>query len=238
MASFADASDGRPSDGARPLVSGHGARAIDRRGPPTAVLALGALGVVYGDIGTNPLFAMREAFVAHHLPIEESTIIGLLSVIFWSLILVITVKYVTCVLRADNDGEGGILALVALLRGRGRDATTPWTRPWLLIILGILGASFLYGDGIITPAISVLAAVEGTEIAAPSLHAVVVPAAVVILVALFLVQRRGTASVGGMFGPVMLVWFVTIGVLGAAQIAGHPRRLRRGEPRYGRSRSS
>ena len=222
MASFADASDGRPSDGARPGVSDHRSGTIRGRSPATAVLALGALGVVYGDIGTNPLFAMREAFVAHHLPIDESTIIGLLSVIFWSLILVITVKYVTCVLRADNDGEGGILALVALLRGRGRDPTSPWTRPWLLIILGILGASFLYGDGIITPAISVLAAVEGTEIAAPSLHAVVVPAAVVILVALFLVQRRGTAAVGGMFGPVMLVWFVTIGLLGASQIAGYP----------------
>jgi KUP system potassium uptake protein len=186
----------------------------------TALLALGALGVVYGDIGTNPLFAMREAFEAHHLPIDEATIIGLLSVIFWSLILVITVKYVTCVLRADNDGEGGILALVALLRGR--DGAPPWTRGWLLVILGILGAAFLYGDGIITPSISVLAAVEGTEIAAPSLHAIVVPTAVAILIALFLVQRRGTASVGSMFGPVMLLWFATIALLGAIQIADRP----------------
>jgi KUP system potassium uptake protein len=205
--------------GANPLVRARAATAQSRR-PATALLALGALGVVYGDIGTNPLFAMREAFEAHHLPIDEATIIGLLSVIFWALILVITVKYVTFVLRADNDGEGGILALVALLGGR--NGQRAWTGRWLLILLGILGAAFLYGDGIITPSISVLAAVEGTEIAAPSLHAVVVPAAVLILVALFLVQHRGTAAVGGMFGPVMLTWFVTIGVLGATQIASHP----------------
>jgi KUP system potassium uptake protein len=184
------------------------------------MLALGALGVVYGDIGTNPLFAIREAFEAHDLPIDEASVVGLLSLIFWSLILVITVKYVTCVMRADNDGEGGILALVALLRERGEPS--PRTRRWVLVLLGLLGAAFLYGDGIITPAISVLAAVEGTEVAAPGLRDAVVPVAVSILVALFVVQRRGTAAVGGMFGPVMLVWFVAIGVLGTTQIARHP----------------
>jgi KUP system potassium uptake protein len=186
----------------------------------TGFLALAALGVVYGDIGTNPLFAIREAFLAHDLLLNEDNVIGLLSLIFWSLILVITIKYVTVVMRADNDGEGGILALVAFLRERGEPS--PRTRRWGLMLIGLLGAAFLYGDGIITPAISVLAAVEGTEVAAPALDDVVVPAAVAILVVLFLVQRRGTATVGGMFGPVMLLWFATIGVLGASEIARHP----------------
>jgi KUP system potassium uptake protein len=200
---------------------GPGHEQVRRSG--TALLALGALGVVYGDIGTNPLFAMREAFQAHHLPVTQANVLGLLSVIFWSLILVISVKYVLFVMRADNDGEGGILALVALIRGPGRGGGG---RRWMLLLLGLFGAALLYGDGMITPSISVLAAVEGTTVAAPGLHAVVVPAAVVILVALFAVQRRGTASVGHMFGPVMVVWFVTIGILGAAKIADRPGVLR------------
>jgi KUP system potassium uptake protein len=184
-----------------------------------AVLALGALGVVYGDIGTNPLFAIRESFVAHHLAITEPNVMGLLSLAFWSLILVITVKYVTFVMRASNDGEGGILALVALLE---RNHGTERGRRRLLILIGVFGAALLFGDGMITPAISVLAAVEGTTVAAPGLQVIVVPAAVGILVALFVVQRRGTATVGTLFGPVMLVWFGTIAVLGATQIARHP----------------
>jgi KUP system potassium uptake protein len=184
-----------------------------------ALLALGALGVVYGDIGTNPLFAMRESISAHALPITEPNVLGLLSLAFWSLILVITLKYVTFVMRASNEGEGGILALVALLQ---RDHGAERGRRRWLILLGVFGAALLFGDGMITPAISVLAAVEGTTVAAPSLHVIVVPAAVGILVALFLVQRRGTAAVGSLFGPVMLLWFVTIAVLGAGQIARHP----------------
>ena len=183
-------------------------------------LSLGALGVVYGDIGTNPLFAIREAFEGpHHVGISEANILGLLSLIFWSLVLVITIKYINFVMRASNDGEGGILALGALV--------TPERPPlrggkWVLVLLGLFGAGLLYGDGIITPAISVLAAVEGTAVATPDLEQYVVPIAIVILVALFLVQRRGTASIGKVFGPVMVVWFAVIGVLGAAQVIEHP----------------
>ncbi len=183
-----------------------------------AILALAALGVVYGDIGTNPLFAMREAFTAHPIAVDETDVLGVLSLAFWSLILVITVKYVTFVMRASNDGEGGILALVALLQRE--DDETRARR--VLILLGVFGAALLFGDGMITPAISVLAAVEGTAVAAPGLHAMVVPAAVAILVALFLVQRRGTAAVGRLFGPVMLLWFATITVLGASQVVHRP----------------
>jgi KUP system potassium uptake protein len=190
-----------------------------RREASTALLALGALGVVYGDIGTNPLFAIRESFTAHDLPITEPNVVGLLSLAFWSLILVITVKYVTFVMRASNEGEGGILALVALLEDKP-DAERGRRR--ILILLGVFGAALLFGDGMITPAISVLAAVEGTAVAAPGLHVIVVPAAVGILVALFMVQHRGTAAVGGLFGPVMLLWFVTMAVLGVSQILRHP----------------
>jgi KUP system potassium uptake protein len=194
------------------------------------VLALGALGVVYGDIGTNPLFAMREAFEgSHSVGIDESNVIGLLSLIFWSLILVITIKYLTFIMRADNDGEGGVVALSALV--------TPDEPPrrgarWVLVLLGLFGAALLYGDGVITPAISVLAAVEGTTVAEPGLERFVIPAAVVILVLLFAVQHRGTAAIGRVFGPVMLVWFVTIGVLGGAQVIAHPTVLRAVSPSY------
>ena len=194
------------------------ARRRHRDETPNALLALGALGVVYGDIGTNPLFAIREAFVAHPIAIAEANVLGLLSLAFWSLILVITVKYISFVMRADNDGEGGILALVALIE---KDAPEAGRRR-VLILLGVFGAALLFGDGMITPAISVLAAVEGTKVAAPVLHGIVVPAAAGILLALFLVQRRGTAAVGRFFGPVMLSWFATIGVLGATQIARDP----------------
>jgi KUP system potassium uptake protein len=202
-----------------------------RRGssPATALLALGALGVVYGDIGTNPLFAFREAFTAHPIPIDERNVLGLLSLAFWSLIVVISVKYVTFVMRADNDGEGGILALAALIQRTG-DGDRGRRR--VLLLLGVAGAALLFGDGMITPAISVLAAVEGTTVAEPSLHVLVVPAAVAILIGLFLVQRRGTGAVGRLFGPVMLVWFVTVAVLGTSQIARHPQVLAAVAPSY------
>ena len=199
------------------------------RSPATAILALGALGVVYGDIGTNPLFALREAFTAHPIPIDEANVLGLLSLAFWSLILVISVKYVTFVMRADNDGEGGILALAALIQRTG-DGDRGRRR--VLMLLGVAGAALLFGDGMITPAISVLAAVEGTTVAEPSLHVLVVPAAVAILIGLFLVQRRGTAAVGRLFGPVMLVWFVTVAVLGTSEIARHPGVLKAMAPSY------
>jgi KUP system potassium uptake protein len=193
-------------------------------------LGVGALGVVYGDIGTNPLFAMREAFEArHHVELFDDNVIGLLSVMFWSLVIVICTKYLGLVMRADNDGEGGILALSALATGKGSEATG---RRWLYVLIGLFGAALLYGDGVITPAISVLAAVEGTEVAAPSLHRAVVPAAIVVLVGLFLVQRKGTGAIGRVFGPVMIVWFTTIGVLGAAQIVREPAVLRAVSPSY------
>jgi KUP system potassium uptake protein len=185
---------------------------------PDVLLALGALGVVYGDIGTNPLFAMREAFTAHPIAITEPNVLGFLSLAFWSLILVISVKYISFVMRANNDGEGGILALVALIEKDGPEDR----RRHRLVLLGVFGAALLFGDGMITPAISVLAAVEGTSVAAPSLHAIVIPAAVGILIGLFLLQRRGTATVGRLFGPIMLVWFATIAVLGASHIVDRP----------------
>src|SRR5947208_7743992 len=143
------------------------------------IMAIGALGVVYGDIGTNPLFALREAFLArHHVALTQGNVLGLLSLVFWALIVVVTLKYLTFVLRADNDGEGGILALAAL--ATGKDPAVRGRR-WLFVLLGLFGAALLYGDGVITPAISVLAAVEGTTVAAPGLQSVVIPAAVAIL---------------------------------------------------------
>ncbi|MGZ4674706.1 MAG: potassium transporter Kup [Ilumatobacteraceae bacterium] len=197
----------------------------------TAVLAIGALGVVYGDIGTNPLFAMREAFTARHrVALDASNTIGLLSLMFWSLIVVVTIKYLTTVMRADNDGEGGILALAALVSGKG-DATKG--RRWVLVLVGILGAALLYGDGMVTPAISVLAAVEGTAVATPSFKHYIVPIACIILVGLFAVQRKGTAVIGRIFGPTMIVWFATIAVLGANQLRREPRVLRAVWPGYG-----
>ncbi|MGZ4766225.1 MAG: KUP/HAK/KT family potassium transporter, partial [Ilumatobacteraceae bacterium] len=196
----------------------------------TAVLAIGALGVVYGDIGTNPLFAMREAFTARHrVALDASNTIGLLSLMFWSLIVVVTIKYLTTVMRADNDGEGGILALAALVSGKG-DATKG--RRWVLVLVGILGAALLYGDGMVTPAISVLAAVEGTAVATPSFKHYIVPIACIILVGLFAVQRKGTAVIGRIFGPTMIVWFATIAVLGANQLRREPRVLRAVWPGY------
>jgi KUP system potassium uptake protein len=195
-----------------------------------AVLAVGALGVVYGDIGTNPLFAMREAFTARHrVALDAANTIGLLSLMFWSLIIVVTIKYLSTVMRADNDGEGGILALAALVSGKG-DATKGVR--WVLVLVGILGAALLYGDGMVTPAISVLAAVEGTAVATPSFTHYVVPIACVILVGLFMVQRKGTAVIGRIFGPMMIVWFVTIAVLGANQLRREPRVLRAVWPGY------
>jgi len=184
------------------------------RSPYLVATTLGALGVVYGDIGTSPLYALREAFVAaESMAVTRANVLGVLSLILWALVLVVSLKYLVFVLRADNEGEGGILALTALLLDR-RFATKR-----LLIVIGLFGTALLYGDGMITPAISVLAAVEGMELAIPSLEQFVVPVAVLILVGLFSVQRRGTASIGAVFGPIMLVWFSVIGLLGASHIA-------------------
>jgi KUP system potassium uptake protein len=213
---------GDPAPAAPSNGPGHGHKAR------TGVLALGALGVVYGDIGTNPLFAMREAFHAHDLPLNEANVLGLLSLMFWSLILVISLKYLTFVMQADNQGEGGILALTALITRRNGDATRG--RTWVLILLGLFGAALLYGDGVITPAISVLSAVEGTAVATPSLESWVVPLACVILVGLFAVQRKGTTTIGRVFGPVMVVWFTTLGVLGVSHLVQRPGVIRAVNP--------
>ncbi|MFN0027622.1 MAG: potassium transporter Kup [Acidimicrobiales bacterium] len=188
----------------------------------TGALALGALGVVFGDIGTSPLYAFREAFDHQDLPVVETNALGVASIAFWALILIISVKYLALVMRADNRGEGGILALTALVMNTAR--STRQTAG--LVILGVFGTALLYGDGLITPAISVLSAVEGFEVASAAFEDWVLPVACVILVALFAVQRRGTAAVGRVFGPIMVVWFSTLGVLGLNQIVRHPGVLR------------
>jgi KUP system potassium uptake protein len=184
-------------------------------------LALGALGVVYGDIGTSPLYAVRECFHGPHaIAVTPANVLGVLSLIFWSLVLIISIKYLGFVLRAHNRGEGGILALMALaLAARPGRRGEPRN---VLVALGLLGAALLYGDGVITPAISVLSAVEGLEVAAPVLQPFVLPVTVAILVSLFLIQSRGTRGLGAVFGPVMLVWFAVLAVLGVAQIASVP----------------
>jgi KUP system potassium uptake protein len=185
-----------------------------------SALMVGAIGVVYGDIGTSPLYTLREAFHGPHaLPLTAANVLGVLSVIFWALVIVVTLKYVTLVLRADNRGEGGVLALTALV-SRGLEGQPK--RRWWLVGFGIFGAAMFYGDGMITPAISVLSAVEGLEVMAHGLHEFVVPTTLVILVALFAIQRHGTSRVGALFGPVMCVWFVTIAVLGVSGIAREP----------------
>ena len=184
-------------------------------------LALGALGVVYGDIGTSPLYALKEVFssVHHPVPITPDNVLGILSLVFWSLMLVVTLKYVSFILMADNKGEGGIMALMALAL---RNAPEGSRRRRVLLALGLFGAALFYGDGVVTPAISVLSAVEGLEVITPTFKPYVIPVTLTVLVCLFVIQRRGTASVGAMFGPVMLLWFATLSVLGVANIVAHP----------------
>ena len=201
-------------------------------GKRLAILTLTALGVVYGDIGTSPLYAMKEAFSKpeYGLTADHATIYGVLSLILWSLILVVSVKYIVFILRADNKGEGGILAMLTLLL-RG-DQLAPRKR-MVLIALGLFGAALLYGDGIITPAMSVLGAMEGLEVASPAFHQFIVPLSVGIIIGLFLVQRFGTHRVGVYFGPVMLLWFLTIGTLGLVEVIRHPSVLVAINPAWG-----
>ena len=196
--------------------------------PKLPLLALGALGVVYGDIGTSPLYAMRETFESphHELAFNEANILGVLSLITWSLIIVISIKYLLYVMRADNHGEGGILALTSLVpqkesKNSNGSRRLPGGR-WALILIGLFGTALLYGDGMITPAISVLSAVEGTRLINPAMGDYVVPIAVVILIGLFAVQPRGTAKIGRVFGPIMIVWFATLAVLGISHIVDNP----------------
>ena len=192
-------------------------------------LALGALGVVYGDIGTSPLYALKECFTGlHGFPVTERNVLGVLSLVLWSLNFVVTFKYLSVVMRADNRGEGGILALLALARPSG--PVTPRGR--LLVAAGLFGAALLYGDGIITPAISVLGAVEGLRIATPAFERLVVPISFGIILGLFFFQRRGTAGVGAVFGPVTAVWFASIAALGIHGIVGQPSVLRALNPWY------
>ena len=191
------------------------------------VLSLSSLGIVFGDIGTSPLYAMRECFFGEHaVPPTAPNILGVLSLILWSLILVISIKYLLLILRADNRGEGGILALATL----GSDAAT---RGKLLFRLGLFGAALLYADGMITPAITVIGAVEGLHVATPLFDPYVIPIAVVILVGLFCFQSRGTTFVGRIFGPVTLLWFLVLSVLGVRQILRAPEALASVNPWYG-----
>jgi KUP system potassium uptake protein len=192
-------------------------------------LVIGAMGVVFGDIGTSPLYTLRQCFSGQHgLPLTQANILGILSVIVWALTIVVTLKYVTLIMRADNRGEGGIMALTALVSS---GLTNPQAR-WWLVGLGIFGAAMFYGDGMITPAISVLSAVEGLEVVTPGLTSYVVPVTLVILVALFSIQRQGTARVGVFFGPVMCLWFLTLTVLGVIQIVRQPAVLQALSPTY------
>jgi KUP system potassium uptake protein len=185
----------------------------------TAPLVIGAIGVVFGDIGTSPLYTLRECFTGPHgLPLTPDNVLGILSVIFWALMIIVTLKYVTLIMRADNRGEGGIMALTALVSRGLEDRRARW---WL-VGLGIFGAAMFYGDGMITPAISVLSAVEGLEVLAPALKSYVIPTTLVILLAVFSIQRYGTARVGGLFGPLMCLWFATLAVMGSAAIWHYP----------------
>jgi KUP system potassium uptake protein len=201
------------------------------RGRYLLALSLTALGVVYGDIGTSPLYALREAFHGTHaMPVTQVNVLGVLSLIFWSLIVVVSVKYLVFVMRADNKGEGGILALMAMVQSGRRSAGLAPSK--LILVVGIFGAALMYGDSVITPAISVLSAVEGIGVAAPALQGLVIPLAIVILFVLFYIQSRGTARVGAVFGPVMLVWFSTLALLGLAAIIEHPGVLAALSPHY------
>src|SRR3954463_15619123 len=186
-----------------------------------AALTFGALGIVFGDIGTSPLYALQTVFTHdnHAVPTTDSAVYGVVSLVFWTITLIVSIKYVTFIMRADNEGEGGIMALIALIRNapaqrRGAAA--------LLVALGIFGASLFYGDGMITPAISVLSAVEGLKVIDPAFEDLVVPITLAIIVVLFSIQRFGTGAVGKAFGPVMALWFGTLAISGLVKALGEP----------------
>ena len=197
-----------------------------------SALTLGAIGVVYGDIGTSVLYAVKEVFGSGHVPFTPDNVYGILSIFFWTLTVIVSLKYVTLVLRADNHGEGGLVAMLALASVSVKD------RPELrrvLLFVGIFGTCLFYGDGVITPAISVLSAVEGMEVISPALHRFIIPITLVILLCLFLVQKRGTTGIGKFFGPITLVWFTCIAVLGVVHIADRPSILLAINPLYAMS---
>ncbi len=207
------------------------ATARSRRSPwAAAALSLGALGVVYGDIGTSPLYTMQLIFTVHPLAPTALHVYGAVSLIFWSLVMVVTLKYVLVIMRADNHGEGGIMALVALI-----ERSVSERRKRLLITVGILGAALFYGDGMLTPAISVVSAVSGLQVASPTLAAQIVPFSLVILTALFALQRFGTGAIGALFGPIMLVWFAVLALIGGHEMMANPAIIRALSPTYGAS---
>src|SRR4051812_4696972 len=198
-----------------------------------AALVVGALGVVFGDIGTSPIYTIQTVFSPgdpHPVQSSIQSVFGVVSLIFWSVTIIVTVKYVLLVMRADNDGEGGIMALIALIR-HIRDGVSERTK-FLLAGLGVFGAALFFGDSVITPAISVLSAVEGTKTIAPSMGSFVVPITAAIIVLLFVAQKLGTGEVGRVFGPIMIVWFTTISMLGIRGIAMHPEVLEALSPTY------
>ncbi|MET0426015.1 MAG: KUP/HAK/KT family potassium transporter [Actinoplanes sp.] len=210
-----------------------GADGHNATGPVRLAVVIGAIGVVFGDIGTSPIYTLQTVFNPedpHPVPVSTDNVFGVVSLIFWSVMIIVTLTYIVLAMRADNDGEGGIMALITLLRrttsGHGRRTSL------FLAGLGIFGAALFFGDSMITPAISVLSAVEGIKVVEPSLDSLIVPATAVIIVVLFLQQRRGTAAVGRLFGPVMIIWFGTIGIFGIGGIAGNPEILKALSPTY------
>jgi KUP system potassium uptake protein len=219
------------SDAPTSEAPGSDAPSSDARQAPQgkmSTLALSALGIVFGDIGTSPLYTFKTVLGTTNVPSDPATVLGALSLVLWTLFIITTVKYVSFAMRVDNDGEGGILALMALLGVKKHQRPT-------IIAVGLFGAALIYGDGAITPAISVLSALEGLEMATPAFQPYVVPVAVVILLALFAIQSRGTAAIGHFFGPIMLVWFVAMAVMGVAGIAQHPQVFVALNPLYGLS---
>jgi len=195
-----------------------------------AALALAALGVVYGDIGTSPLYVMKEVFAGNHpIPLTTDNILGILSLIVWSLIVVVSIKYVVFIMRADNRGEGGIMALISLALSEAKNSPK---RQKMIMLAGLVGAGMFYGDGMVTPAISVLSALEGLDVATPAFRDYIIPLTLIILFALFFFQRRGTAQVGALFGPIMLLWFSTLALLGLTSLAAHPEVLKALSPVY------
>ncbi|MBO3735030.1 potassium transporter Kup [Glycomyces sp. NEAU-S30] len=225
-----DASTSDPAPESQPAPA---RSAAAPRGTLRPALAVGALGVVFGDIGTSPIYALQTLFNPadpHPVPINDNNVFGLISLIFWSMMIIVTIFYVMLAMRADNDGEGGIMALITLIRrhsgGRGRKTSL------VLAALGIFGAALFLGDSMITPAISVLSAVEGLKVIDPGFDSLVIPLTGVIIVLLFVFQRKGTASIGRLFGPVMIVWFLTLAVLGIGGIAHHPDILKALNPLY------
>ncbi len=217
-------------DGANALAAGHAGDTGGHHHPGSVPkLMLGAVGVVFGDIGTSPLYAFRETFAGHHkLTLDPAHIMGVLSLMFWSMMIVVTIKYVTIIMRADNKGEGGSLALLALVSGRTKSKR--WTRG--IILLGVFATALFYGDSMITPAVSVLSAVEGLAVAAPAFGELVLPISIAILIGLFSIQRSGTEKVGLFFGPIMLCYFGTIAVLGVISIVKTPHVLLAFSPHY------